>query len=122
MFKSWEILEFSLQEKKKKIFFFFLISWTLILLLSEVTFPFNLWLLGSPEPNLQAASNNLTELYNMQYCVTNITFDLISVFQTSSPLPLISLPISILFYSLLFELPQIIFCNKVCCKKYILKS
>lgn len=62
--------EKKVKKKKKKIL------WTLTLLLSEVTFPFYLWLLGSSEPNLPAASNNFTILCNMQYCI--LTLPLIS--------------------------------------------
>ena len=43
-----------------------------MLLCSEVTFPFYLWLIGGSEPNLQATSNNPTKLYNTQYCVLTL--------------------------------------------------
>lgn len=49
-----------------------------MLLLSEVTFPFCLGLLGSSEPNLQDTSNNLTKLHNIAILYTHIVFDLIS--------------------------------------------
>lgn len=97
--KPLKILDSSLRGGKK---FFSLNPMAHMLLCSEVTFPFYLQLIGGSEPNLQATSNNPTNLYNTQYCV--LTLPLISsyfpILFSSSP----DFPISILFCSLYLRL------------------
>ena len=74
-----------------------------MLLCSEVTFPFYLWLIVGSEPNLQATSNNPTKLYNTQYCVLTLPL-LSSDLPILFSFPLVSLSISILFCSLYLKL------------------